>query len=146
MWGGWSASMQERVTAHVSTPEDELFKVSWIARHPDGQDREAAWARWTGEHAALLDAVPGLLRHAQSRTLEGIGPDGLTAGLPLAFDALAEFWFADRPSCLRAMASPEWDAVLADAARFLDLDAVWSGGYAGVVDHLWINEPSEGGA
>ena len=82
--------------------------------------------------------MPGLLRHAQNHAVEAIGPDGFTTELPLAFDGIAEFWFQDRPSYVEAMASPEWRAVLEDADGLFDLAPMWDG-YAGVVDHLWIN-------
>lgn len=144
--GGWSARLVETVTEHVDTPEDELFKVGWIGRYRPGRDRDEAHRAWTGRHRELLDAVPGLLRHAQNHATEAIGPDGFTPDIPLAFDAIAEFWFQDRPSYRAAMASPAWQAVLDDAAELFDLDAMWDGGYAGVVDHLWINQRSEVGA
>jgi uncharacterized protein (TIGR02118 family) len=137
--GGWSARLQETVTAHVDTPEDELFKVGWIGRYREGRDREEAHAAWVDGHRDLLDAVPGLLRHAQNHAVEAIGEGGFRPDIPLAFDGIAEFWFQDRPSYLAAMASPQWQAVLDDADGLFDLDAMWGGGYAGVVDHLWIN-------
>ena len=137
--GGWSARLDETVTEHVDTPEDELFKIGWVGRYHPGRDRDEVHRAWVDGHRELLDAVPGLLRHAQNHAVEAIGPDGFTAELPLAFDGIAEFWFQDRPSYLAAMASPEWDAVLADAEGLFDLGAMWDGGYAGVVDHLWIN-------
>jgi uncharacterized protein (TIGR02118 family) len=137
--GGWSARLDETVTEHVDTPEDELFKIGWVGRYHPGRDRDEVHRAWVDRHRGLLDAVPGLLRHAQNHAVEAIGPDGFTAELPLAFDGIAEFWFQDRPSYLAAMASPEWDAVLADAEGLFDLGAMWDGGYAGVVDHLWIN-------
>jgi uncharacterized protein (TIGR02118 family) len=144
--GGWSARLAETVTEHTDTPEDELFKVGWIGRYRPGRDRDEAHRAWTNGHRALLDAVPGLLRHAQNHAEEAIGPDGFTPDIPLAFDGIAEFWFQDRPSYLAAMASPEWEAVLADAAELFDLDAMWDGAYAGVVDHLWINRRPAAGA
>jgi uncharacterized protein (TIGR02118 family) len=138
--GGWSARLDETVTAHVDTPEEELFKVGWIGRYAPGRDRDDAHRAWTDGHRALLDRVPGLLRHAQNHSVETIGPEGFTRDLPLAFDGIAEFWFQDRPSYLQAMASPEWQAVLEDADGLFDLAPMWDGGYAGVVDHLWINQ------
>jgi uncharacterized protein (TIGR02118 family) len=139
--GGWSARLEETVTAHVDTPEEELFKVGWIGRYRPGRDRDEAHRAWTDGHRALLDRVPGLLRHAQNHAAQTIGPEGFTHELPLAFDGIAEFWFQDRPSYREAMASPEWEAVLEDADGLFDLGAMWDGGYAGVVDHLWINRP-----
>jgi hypothetical protein len=139
IWGGWSARLEETVTAHVDTPEEELFKVGWIARYRPGVDRDEAHARWIGAHREALDAVPGLLRHAQNHAVETIGPQGFTADLPLAFDGIAEFWFADRPSYRAAMASTGWQAVLDEAAELFDTETLFQASYAGVVDHLWIN-------
>ena len=136
---GWAARLEETVTAHVDTPEEELFKVAWIGRYAPGRDRDEAHAAWVGGHRELLDAVPGLLRHAQNHAAEAIGPDGFAPDLPLAFDGIAELWFRDRPSYAAAMASPAWQAVLDDASTLFDLGPMWDGGYAGVVDHLWIN-------
>ncbi len=137
--GGWSARLDETVTERVDTPEEELFKVGWIGRYGTGRDRDEAHRAWIGGHRELLDAVPGLLRHAQNHAVEAIGPDGFTTELPLAFDGIAEFWFRDRPSYRAAMSSSAWQAVLEDADGLFDLGPMWDGGYAGVVDHLWIN-------
>jgi hypothetical protein len=37
------------------------------------------------------------------------------------------------------MASPEWQAVLDEAGDLFDTETMFRSGYAGVVDHLWIN-------
>jgi uncharacterized protein (TIGR02118 family) len=139
--GGWSARLQETVTAHVDTPEDELFKVGWVGRYRAGRDRDDVHRAWVNGHRDLLDAVPGLLRHAQNHAVEAIGEGGFRPDIPLAFDGIAEFWFADRPSYAAAMASPEWQAVLEDAEGLFELGPMFDGAYAGVVDHLWINQP-----
>jgi hypothetical protein len=89
----------------------EGFSVCWCVESP---------ARCSTSTTSSAAGRPGLLRHARNHAVEAIGPEGFTTELSLA--------------------SPEWQAVLEDADGLFDLAPMWDGGYAGVVDHLWINQ------
>jgi uncharacterized protein (TIGR02118 family) len=75
-----------------------------------------AFARYTQEqHLSLVTQLPGLRRLVVNRVL----PD--PNGPPPAYDAIAEDWFDDLAAMGAAFASPEGQAVLADAPNFLDM-------------------------
>ena len=75
-----------------------------------------AFARYTQEqHLPLVTQLPGLHRLVVNRVL----PD--PNGPPPAYDAIAEDWFDDLAAMGAAFASPEGQAVLADAPNFLDM-------------------------
>ncbi len=66
-------------------------------------------------HAPLVARLPGLRRLVINHVLSDPG------GAPPAYDAIAEVWF-DSPEALQAaLASPEGQAVNADAPNLLDL-------------------------
>lgn len=88
----------------------------WQAK--DGVGPEQALRRWRGEHAELVRAVPGLCGYVQDHCTQS--PEG--GGIP--FTGLGEVWFEDFESATAATKSPEWEAVIADAATFMDLDTV----------------------
>lgn len=139
LWGGMSAVLDETITVSHPIPEADLFKVGWVARYRKGLDQEAAHRRWTGEHADLLNVIPGLRRHAQNHAVDPIGPQGIGTGPLLGFDGIAELWFDSRDAFERAMTTPQWHAVVADAEELFDMDSVWLR-QCGVIDHAWIIE------
>jgi uncharacterized protein (TIGR02118 family) len=59
--------------------------------------------------------MPGLRRLVINR----VHPD--PSGLPPAWNALAEDWFDSLEAMQAALASPQGQAVMADAATFLDM-------------------------
>jgi uncharacterized protein (TIGR02118 family) len=67
-------------------------------------------------HYPLVKELPGLRRLVVSRVL----PD--PNGPPPVYDAVAEDWFDDAGALAAAMASPEGQAVLADAPNLLDME------------------------
>lgn len=88
----------------------------WHAK--EGISREEALRHWRDEHAELVRAVPGLRGYVQNHSTES--PEG--GGLP--FTGLGEVWFDSFDSAATATESPEWSAVISDAATFMDLDTV----------------------
>ena len=79
---------------------------------------EDALAHWRGQHAELVQAVPGLRRYAQNHCTTG--PGG-TAGMPPPYTGLGEAWFDDLSAARAAMATREWRTVIEDAATFMDM-------------------------
>jgi uncharacterized protein (TIGR02118 family) len=75
-----------------------------------------AFARYAQEqHLPFVTQLPGLRRLVINQVL----PD--PNGPPPAFDGIAEDWFDDLAAMGAAFASPEGQAVLADAPNFLDM-------------------------
>lgn len=66
-------------------------------------------------HAPLVAQLPGLRRLVVNRAQPDPG------GAPLPWDAIAEDWFDSPEAMQAALASPQGQAVNADAATFLDL-------------------------
>lgn len=70
---------------------------------------------WEDQHGPLVAKLPGLRRYVQSQTLESA-----YAKFTPACDGVAELWFDDS-NALRALAgTPQYAAVLADEAHFID--------------------------
>jgi uncharacterized protein (TIGR02118 family) len=69
---------------------------------------------WLNVHAPLIARVPGLRRYVQSHSLPGAYGD-----FPQAYDGMAEAWFDDVNAYRAAVASPEWQAAVVDAANFI---------------------------
>jgi uncharacterized protein (TIGR02118 family) len=93
----------------------------WHAK--EGVSTEEALWHWRHPHAELVMAVPGLRGYVQDHCSES--PEGGE----VAYTGVGEVWFDDFESATTAIRSPEWAAVVADAASFIDLDsivAVWA--------------------
>jgi len=95
-----------------------MFKRVTMWNSRPGVDREAALAQWMGAHVQLVVAVPGLRQYVQNRCVRG--PSG--GGAPYA--GIGELWFDGPEAAASALATPEWQAVIADAATFMDMDRV----------------------
>ncbi len=68
---------------------------------------------WTTTHAEITSKVPGLSSYVQNICL----PD--ENGDP-PYDGVAVLGFDDADSMREALATPEWEAVLADVSKFVD--------------------------
>lgn len=84
----------------------------------DGVLRDEALRHWCSEHADLVREVPGLRRYVQDHCVDS--PEG--GGLP--YTGLGEVWFDSFEAAAEATTTPEWAAVIADAATFMDLTRV----------------------
>ena len=93
-----------------------MIKVVVLLSRRDGMSQEEFERHTRERHLPLVTKLPGLRRLVVSRVL----PD--PNGPPPAFDAVAEDWFDDVAAMGAAFASPEGQAVLADAPNFLDMD------------------------
>jgi uncharacterized protein (TIGR02118 family) len=87
-------------------------------RLKEGMGREAALSHWRETHARLVEQVPGVKRYVQNHCT--FSPDGSEP----PYAGLGELWFESIDTANAALATPEWRAVLADAATFMDLEHV----------------------
>ena len=92
-----------------------MLKAMVLLPRRQGMSREDFERHLRETHAPLVAKLPGLRRLVLNLVL----PD--PNGPPPAWDAIAEDWF-DGPEALQAaLASPEGQAVTADAPNFLDM-------------------------
>ena len=87
--------------------------VLLLHRRPD-LSVEQFRAHWHGPHRELLVRLPGLRRLVLNDVLPG------RDGAPASYDGIAEDWFESPEAMQAAFASPEGQAVAADAPTFLD--------------------------
>jgi uncharacterized protein (TIGR02118 family) len=97
-----------------------LKVVAFFKRKP-GSSVEAFDRHWGTRHAELVRRLPGLRRYVQNPTLES----GYRKREPV-FDGVAEAWFDDGEALRVSGASPEYRAVKADEANFLDAASLGS--------------------
>jgi uncharacterized protein (TIGR02118 family) len=88
--------------------------VYCICRKPN-LTREQFIRYWAEVHAPIGARIPGLRKLVHSYTLTV--PEDVR---PANFDGMAELWFEDLATLLRARQSPEWQASTADEANFID--------------------------
>ena len=88
--------------------------VSFFKRKP-GMSPEAFQAYWRTTHAELVVKLPGVRRYVQSQTRLS----GYRKGEPV-YDGIAELWFDDTQAMRALVGLPEYAAVQADEARFID--------------------------
>jgi uncharacterized protein (TIGR02118 family) len=92
-----------------------MLKVMiFVSRRPD-LSPEAFEQHLRTTHAPLVAQLPGLRRLVFNR------PQPDPSGAAAAWDAIAEDWFDSPEAMQAALASPQGQAVNADAATFLDL-------------------------
>jgi uncharacterized protein (TIGR02118 family) len=84
-------------------------------------------AKWNDrQHTRLVNQIPNLVTHVRN----------VVTQLPFAgaTDGLGELWFPSADDMNEALGSPEFNAALLDAQRFLDLGRT----YAVVVDEILV--------
>lgn len=92
-----------------------MLKVMIFLSRQPGLSPEAFDEHLRETHAPLVARMPGLRRLVVNR----VQPD--PSGPPPTCDAIAEDWFDSLEAMQGALASPQGQAVNADAATFLDL-------------------------
>ena len=92
-----------------------MVKLVYCIRRKSGLTRDAFIRYWAEVHAPIGARIPGLRRLVHSYTISA--PNDTR---PADFDGMAELWFDDLRTLLRARESPEWRASTADEANFLD--------------------------
>jgi uncharacterized protein (TIGR02118 family) len=95
-----------------------MIKSLSLLVRKDGMTHEQFVKHWVEIHAPLARKVPGLRRYVQTHILEARRrPD--VPSLDVEIDGIAELWYDDRDSMMRALASPEGKALYADGALFI---------------------------
>jgi len=92
-----------------------MLKLMVLARKREDLSKKAFERYIHDTHMPLLTQMPGLRRLVLNRVL----PD--PTGSPPAWDVVAEDWFDGPEAMQAALASPEGQAVQADAHNFLDM-------------------------
>ncbi len=94
-----------------------IKSLSLLTRKP-GMTHEQFVKHWLEVHGPLARKVPGLRRYEQSHILEErTRPD--IPSTDVEIDGVAELWYDDRESMLRALATPEAKALYADGTLFI---------------------------
>lgn len=86
--------------------------VGLLARRPD-MSPEQFREYWSTTHATITAKVPGLRSYVQNVCLPDEGGDP-------PYDGVAILGFDDDEGMQKAMATPEWEAVLDDVTKFVD--------------------------
>ena len=117
-----------------------MYKVVWFARFPQGMAREDARRYWAGHHGPLA-ASSAIELYIQNHVT---GPVPAVSGVPeeeTFFDGYSLGWWSDREAYETTMASPEWDAVVADGGNVFDMS--WLGGMSAALrEHIVIEGPA----
>jgi uncharacterized protein (TIGR02118 family) len=92
-----------------------MVKVVVLLTRREGMSREEFERYWREQHLPLVAQLPGLRRLVVNYVL----PDPNDPAP--AYDGVAEDWFDDLQAHDAALASPQGQAVLADAPNFLDM-------------------------
>jgi len=111
--------------------------LSYFKRKP-GMPVEDFQAYWRQRHPDVVTKLAGVRRYVQSHTL----PQAYAKGEP-AYDGIAEVWFDDTDAMRRLAGSPEYEAVRADEARFIDHATM---GLLITEEHVIVDGDPPGGA
>lgn len=90
--------------------------IGLMPRRPDMSPEEFR-QYWNTTHAEITAKVPGLRSYVQNMCV----PDD--NGEP-AYDGVAVLGFDDAAGMEKALTTPEWEEVMADVPKFLDVDRV----------------------
>jgi uncharacterized protein (TIGR02118 family) len=98
-----------------------IKRITVVHARPEIERGEAG-RYWKEVHGPLVARVPGLRRYVQNHCVDGV----LGTNEP-PFLGVGEVWFDSEEDAEVATASPEWRAVLDDAATFMDMARVAAG-------------------
>ncbi len=96
-----------------------MQKVAIIVQLREDMSREEALRYWREVHGPIASKIPGLTKYVQNYATAAPRGD-------LQFGGIAELWFESQEALQSAMASPEWQATMADAANFIALEKSWT--------------------
>jgi hypothetical protein len=96
-----------------------MLKVVWGGRFKDGVATEEVRSHWTDVHGALGLKAEGLEGYVQNHVIGAIS-DREIHDDPVFLDGYSVQWWQDEATFIRAMGSPEWDAVRADGESIFD--------------------------
>ncbi len=91
-----------------------MIKLIGLMNRKDGRSLQEFQRYWREVHAPLIAQAPGLRRYIQSHSV----PE-LYDQYPQAFDGMAEAWFDSPEAYGAAIASPAWQAAVADGPNFI---------------------------
>ena len=92
-----------------------MQKIVFVVQFRKDMSREAAMRYWREVHAPIARKIPGLRKWVQNHATAAREGD-------LQFDGIGELWFDSPEAFQAAAASPEWQATIADAANFVDME------------------------
>ena len=92
-----------------------MQKLVFVLQLRKDMSREEALRYWREVHGPIASKVPGLRKYVQNHATAA--PEG-----DLQFDGIAELWFDSPEAFQAATVSPEWQATIADAASFADME------------------------
>jgi uncharacterized protein (TIGR02118 family) len=99
----------ERVMLDGPTTPEMVKAIFIVARRP-GLSLAEFSEHWASAHAARVADLPGLRRYVQTHALPASYM--LTGIIAPTHDGFSELWFDDYAAWKRALASPEWAAVV----------------------------------
>jgi uncharacterized protein (TIGR02118 family) len=87
--------------------------ITLLERRPD-QSAAEFHRHWREVHAPLVLRLPGVVRYVQGRPVDSGHPQQ-TSG----YDGVAEVWYESMETMRQALASPEYQDLLADEPNFM---------------------------
>ncbi len=87
-------------------------KLVFVLNLREDKSREEGLRYWKEVHGPIAAKTPGLRKYVQNHISSRRGVN---------FDGVAELWWDSHETMQRAMASPEWQATMADAPNFADM-------------------------
>jgi uncharacterized protein (TIGR02118 family) len=106
---------EERVEVDGAVREGMPKLVSFLKRKA-GMDVDAFQSYWANRHGPLASRIPGLRRYVQCH----VRASAYRAGRAPRYDCVPETWFDDIDAMRASEATPEYRAVRADEANFLE--------------------------
>jgi uncharacterized protein (TIGR02118 family) len=91
-----------------------MIKMVDLLVRAEGYSHEEFVERWTGEHAEIAKELPGLVKYSTSVPTDPEAVD---------YDGIVELYFEDMASLGAAFDSEAGEAMQADAAEFIDVEA-----------------------
>jgi uncharacterized protein (TIGR02118 family) len=100
-----------------------MYKLIGLIYFRPDLSREESAGHWRKQHGPLVSRIPGLVSYVQNFVEEGLPPqDGAQPANP-GYDGYMWHLYPDKATMEKASESPEWQAVVADGATFIDQSA-----------------------
>ena len=115
-----------------------MFKMVLVLKFRPDMDPEEVRNWWRNPHGALGLEVPGLVRYVQNHWVAPVGD--VYEERPLPYDGSVDCWFESQEACEKAMASPEWAALVEDGPAGFDMSSLQA---CEVIEHVmrWDGQP-----
>ncbi len=95
-----------------------MQKLLFVLQFREDMSRKEALRYWRDVHGPIAGKLPGLKKYVQDHATSA--PEG-----DLRFGGIAELWFESREALESALASPEWQATIADVPNFAVHETSW---------------------